>query len=126
MAFSRTIRVLLVDDHDLVALSLSTVFETTEDIAVIGRAVNGVEAIEMTAALAPDVVLMDLLMPVMDGLEATALIRKHYPDVKVIAMSATSLHDDRVAAMQAGAHAYVNKDEGSGSSIFAAIRAVVR
>jgi len=126
MAFSRSIRVLLVDDHELVAISLSVVFEGLDDMMLVGRAANGVEAIELTGALAPDVVLMDLLMPVMDGFEATTLIRKHYPAVKVIAMSATSLRDDRKAALQAGAHGYVSKDDGSGNSIFNAIRAVVR
>jgi NarL family two-component system response regulator LiaR len=125
MAVSRSIRVLLVDDHEVVAISLVALFDTIDDIVLVGRAGNGVEAIEQTTALTPDVVLMDLLMPVMDGFEATTLIRKHFPTVKIIAMSASSLHDDRKAAMQAGAHGYVSKDECSGSMICDAIRAVV-
>ncbi|MEO8612520.1 MAG: response regulator transcription factor [Chloroflexota bacterium] len=125
MLISRIIRVLLVDDHEVVAMSLISLFDLIDDILLVGRASNGVEAIELTTVLSPDVVLMDLLMPFMDGLEATMLIRKHFPYVKVIAMSASSLHDDRKAAMQAGAHGYVSKDECSGSMICDAIRAVI-
>jgi NarL family two-component system response regulator LiaR len=126
MIFSRTIRVLLADEHELVALSLEIAFTVFDDIKLIGRAANGLEAIEMVGRLGPDVVLMDLIMPIMDGFQATVIIRKRYPKVKVIALSASLLMEDTEAAMQAGAHAYLNKNEHSGESIISTIHMVTQ
>lgn len=125
MASSRTIRVLLADEHEMVATSLYMAFEGIMDIDLIGRAANGAQAVQMVEKLQPDVVLMDLSMPVMDGFRATAIIRERFTQVKVVVLSASTLQSDIEAAMQAGAHSYLTK-ENSTESIIAAIRAAVR
>jgi NarL family two-component system response regulator LiaR len=104
------IRVLVVDDHKVVRKGLRIFFSVTEDIEVVAEARNGAEAIEQTAAHHPDVVLMDLKMPVMDGPTAIERIRTRFPTVQVVAL--TSFHDDALAhqALEAGAIGYVFKD----------------
>jgi NarL family two-component system response regulator LiaR len=123
---SRIIRVLLADEHEVVALGLEIAFALLDDMQLIGRASNGAEAIEMVGILQPDVVLMDLMMPVMDGFEATVIICKRYPKVKVIALSASLIFEDRTAALQAGAHTYLNKNEHTSAAIAQAIRSVMQ
>jgi DNA-binding NarL/FixJ family response regulator len=123
---SRIAQVLLADEHEVVALSLEIAFAVLDDIHLIGRARNGAQAVEMVGALKPDVVLMDLVMPVMDGFQATIVIRQRYPIVKVIALSANFFQEDEVAAMQAGAHAYLNKNEHTGDAIVRTIRRVMQ
>lgn len=104
------IRVLVVDDHKVVRKGLRIFFSVTEDVEVVGEATNGAQAIELTATHRPDVVLMDLKMPVMDGPTAIEEIRKRFPEVQVVAL--TSFHDDSLAhqALDAGAIGYVFKD----------------
>lgn len=104
------IRVLLVDDHKVVRKGLRIFFSVTADIEVVGEARNGAEAIEKTAAHQPDVVLMDLKMPVMDGPTAIEQICTRHPEVHIVAL--TSFHDDALAhqALEAGAIGYVLKD----------------
>lgn len=104
------IRVLVVDDHKVVRKGLHTFIAVNDDIELIGEAGNGEEAIEQVAALDPDVVLMDLKMPVMDGPTAIGHIHKQFPDVKIIAL--TSFDDDASAqrALEAGAIGYLFKD----------------
>jgi len=104
------VRVLLVDDHGVVRKGLRIFMSLADDLEVVGEARNGVEAIEQTAACRPDVVLMDLQMPVMDGPTAIEQIRSQHPDVEVVAL--TSFHDESLArrALEAGAIGYVFKD----------------
>lgn len=104
------VRVLLVDDHGVVRKGLRLFLSLTEDLEVVAEAKNGAEAIEQTAALRPDVVLMDLQMPVMDGPTAIEQIRTRHPDVQIVAL--TSFHDESLAkrALEAGAIGYVFKD----------------
>lgn len=104
------ISVLLVDDHNMVRMGLRTYFSTLLDIEVIGEAGTGSEAVRMVSELAPDVVLMDLLMPNMDGVEATRQIKKVSPSTQVIVL--TSYHEDEhiFPAIRAGALSYVLKD----------------
>jgi NarL family two-component system response regulator LiaR len=104
------IRVLLVDDHLLVRMGLKAYFATLPDIQVVGEAGNGEEAVRLAAELAPDVVLMDLLMPGMDGVEATRQLKKTSPRTQVIVV--TSYHEDEhiFPAIRAGALSYVLKD----------------
>jgi DNA-binding NarL/FixJ family response regulator len=124
MTTYRTIRVVIVDEHEMVVTSLKIMFENLSRIEIIGRAVNGAEAIDMAGQLLPDVILMDINMPVMDGLTATRLIRKEYPQIKVVILTASTLEADKQAALEAGAHSYVRK-EGSSLELIEAIRAVV-
>jgi NarL family two-component system response regulator LiaR len=104
------IRVLVVDDHKVVRKGLHTFIAVNDDIELIGEAGNGEEAIEQVAALDPDVVLMDLKMPVMDGPTAIGRIRVDHPDVQVVAL--TSFDDESTAqrALEAGAIGFLFKD----------------
>lgn len=104
------IKLLLVDDHTVVRLGLKSYFATTPDIEVIGEAGNGAEAITRVQQLQPDVVLMDLLMPGMDGVEATRQIKAILPSTEIIVL--TSYHEDEniFPAIRAGALSYLLKD----------------
>jgi NarL family two-component system response regulator LiaR len=104
------IRVILVDDHNLVRMGLKAYFSTLPDIQVAGEASTGEEAVRLAADLAPDVVLMDLIMPGMDGVEATRQVKKVSPHTQVIVV--TSYHEDEhiFPAIRAGALSYVLKD----------------
>jgi NarL family two-component system response regulator LiaR len=104
------IRVILVDDHNIVRLGLKAYFSTLPDIQVVGEAGTGEEAVRLAADLVPDVVLMDLIMPGMDGVEATRQVKKISPRSQVIVV--TSFHEDEhiFPAIRAGALSYVLKD----------------
>lgn len=104
------IRVLVVDDHKVVRMGLRTFISVNEDLEFVGEAGNGEEAIEQCAALHPDVVLMDLKMPVMDGPTAIEHIRARFPEVQIVAL--TSFDDESLAkrALEAGAIGYLFKD----------------
>jgi NarL family two-component system response regulator LiaR len=110
MADEKLIRVLLVDDHAVVRSGLSTFLQAFDDLELVGEARNGAEAVRLCRTLAPDVVLMDLKMPEMDGATATRLIRQDYPDIQVIAL--TSFHEETLVqgALQAGAIGYLLKN----------------
>jgi DNA-binding NarL/FixJ family response regulator len=104
------IRVLLADDHAVVRRGLRGFFELLDDIEIVGEAEDGRRAVELVESLQPDVVLMDLLMPVMDGIAATAEIKERFPDVEVVALT-SFIEEERVtAALEAGATGYLLKD----------------
>lgn len=124
-----TIRVLLVDDHKVVRQGLRLFLEPDDNLEIVGEAADGREAVEQVAELHPDVVLMDLLMPVMDGPGAIREIKARHPEVEVIAL--TSVLEDRLVtgAVQAGAMGYLLKDTESDAlieAIYAAKRGEVR
>lgn len=104
------IKILLVDDHAVVLRGLHFFLATQKDFTIVGEAHNGKEALETVAACQPDVVLMDLVMPEMDGIEATAHIRKHHPAVKVLVLTSFNDQDYVLPALQAGASGYLLKD----------------
>ncbi|HSM56067.1 MAG TPA: response regulator transcription factor [Candidatus Sulfomarinibacteraceae bacterium] len=104
------IKILLVDDHSVVRQGLRMFLALDPELDVVGEAANGVEALRLAGELEPDVVLMDLLMPEMDGITATTAIRRQYPDTEVIALTSV-LEDEKVfAAIRAGAIGYLLKD----------------
>ncbi len=105
-----TIRILLVDDHTVVRQGLRMFLGLDPELEVVGEASDGAEALRVARQLKPDVVLMDLLMPVMDGISATSAIRRELPDTEVVAM--TSVLEDAaiVGAVRAGAIGYLLKD----------------
>lgn len=119
------IRVLLVDDHVVVRRGLRLVFDLEDDLEVVGEAGDGREALVQVATLRPDVVVMDLLMPVMNGVEATRAIRAEHPDVEIVAL--TSVLEDRlvVDVIEAGAAGYLLK-ETRPDELFEAVRAAAR
>ncbi|HEX2739291.1 MAG TPA: response regulator transcription factor [Rubrobacter sp.] len=104
------IRVLITDDHGVVRQGLRMFLSLDPDIEVVGEAENGEEALGMARELHPDVVLMDLLMPVMNGMEATKAIRSEMPDVEVIALTSVLEDVSVTGAMRAGAMGYLLKD----------------
>ncbi len=118
-----TIRVLVVDDQAIVRDGLVTVLSLVDDLEVVGQASDGAEAIDQVARHAPDVVLMDLRMPGVDGPAATARITAEHPGVAVLVL--TTFADDAsiLTALQAGARGYLTKDAGR-AEIATAIRAV--
>jgi len=87
MNASQKIRVMLVDDHNVVRSGLATFLRAYEDLELVGEARNGVDAVNLCHRNKPDVILMDLMMPEMDGIAATRAILDDYPDVKIIAMT---------------------------------------
>ena len=104
------IRILIVDDHGVVRQGLRMYLSLDPELEVVGEATNGAEALRLAHELKPDVVLMDLLMPVMDGIAATGAIRRELPEVEVIALTSV-LEDSAVyGAMRAGAIGYLLKD----------------
>lgn len=119
---AEAIKVLLVDDHAMVRRGLGAFLSVYPDLELVGEAESGAEAIEQCARLRPDVVLMDLMMPEMDGATATAEVRRQFPQTKVIAL--TSFRDDELVqrVIQAGAIGYLLKNV-SGGDLAHAIRA---
>ena len=104
------INVLIVDDHPLMRDALRDAVETEDALQVIGEAINGSQAVQMAADLKPDVILMDLYMPVMDGIEATREILRTNPDAKVLIITSSGEDKKVSAAVRAGAMGYLLKD----------------
>ena len=120
---SDRIRLLIVDDHALVRRGLAAIINMEEDTAVIGEAADGKEAIHMWRELRPDVVLMDLRMPIMDGVAAIRGIRAEDPDAGIIVLTTYDHDEDIYAGLRAGAKAYLLKD-AQPEELFRCIRAV--
>ena len=114
-------RVVLVDDHRLMREGLQALLEEQADIEVVGQAGNGAEAVQMAETLRPDVMVMDVLMPVMDGVEATRQIRATCPEVRIIGLSMFDEADMARKMLQAGAATYLPK-AGPATELLAAIR----
>jgi len=105
-----TIRILLVDDHSVVRQGLRMFLSLDPDLEVAGEAANGAEGIEQVRNLKPDVVLMDLLMPVMDGITVIQHLRREFPNVEIIALTSVLEDEKVVGAVRAGAIGYLLKD----------------
>ena len=122
MNSSPPIRVVLVDDHLMVRRGLATFLKVFDDLELAGEAANGMEAVQLCTRLQPDVVLMDMVMPEMDGATATHMIRQQCPEVQVLVL--TSFKEDKLVqnALQAGAIGYLLKDV-SADELAQAIRA---
>ena len=105
-----TVRILVTDDHSVVRQGLRMFLELDDDLEVVGEAANGAEAVDMVRDLQPDVVLMDLLMPVMDGITAISTIRREMPGVEVVALTSVLEDASVVGAVRAGAIGYLLKD----------------
>jgi NarL family two-component system response regulator LiaR len=119
------IKVLIVDDHQVVRQGLRTFLELQEDVLVVGEAEDGETAVEMVRQLNPNVVLMDLVMPRLDGISATRQVKSLGTEVKVIALTSFTEDDKVFPAIQAGASSYLLKDV-SPDDLVEAIRAVHR
>jgi DNA-binding NarL/FixJ family response regulator len=117
-------RVLLADDHNAVRRALAVLLEEEADIEVVGEAVNGQMAVDLTRQLSPDVVLMDVNMPILNGIQAMRIIRAVSPTVRVIALSGSDTVERRSEILAAGAVWYIRKTEVE--VLLAAIRACQR
>ncbi len=118
-----SIKVLLVEDHTMVRLGLSLVFENSKEINLIGEAENGKKGVELALKLNPDVILMDIGLPEMDGIQATSLIKKSNPNIKVLIFTSRESEDDVFDSLSAGADGYIMKGANEGQ-IISAIKAV--
>ena len=118
-----TTRVLLVDDQELMRMGFRMVTDTQQDLLVVGEASNGIEAVEATRRLKPDVVLMDVRMPEMDGVRATQLIVESESSARIIILTTFDLDEYVYAALRAGASGFLLKDAPPGD-LLSAIRAV--
>lgn len=119
------IRLVIVDDHPVVRGGLRDTFADAEDIVVVGEAADGAEGIARAEAMAADVVLMDLRMPGMDGVSATAALREHLPDVRVLVLTTFDSESDVLPAIEAGATGYLPKD-ALPEELMRAVRAAAR
>lgn len=119
------IRILIADDHRIVREGLRLILETADDFLLVGEAANGAEAVQLAAECHPEVVLMDLRMPVMDGLSAIEALRRDQPDLAVVILTTYNEDDLILRGLRAGARGYLLKDTDR-ATLFDTIRAAAR
>ena len=117
------IRVMLVDDHPVVTTGLRGILEQSRDVEVVGEACDGVEAVEVAQRLEPDVIVMDVMMPRLDGIEACRAIMEKLPETQVLMLTASTEKDAVIEAVAAGATGYLPKYSG-GEQLEEAVRAI--
>ena len=120
------VRVVIADDQRLFAEALEAILSTDGRISVVGRAADGRAAVDLAQEESPDVVLMDIAMPVMDGIEATEAIREQVPETRVIVLTGSEAPHDVSRARAAGAAGYVTKDQIAGDLVRAILDAAGR
>jgi DNA-binding NarL/FixJ family response regulator len=121
---TETIRILIADDHPVVRDGLSAILETQPDFAVIGEASDGKQAVDLVLSLLPDVVLLDLDMPILDGVGALTEIMKQRPETKVIVFTVFDSDERILSAVKGGARGYLLKGDAPREEIFKAVRTV--
>jgi DNA-binding NarL/FixJ family response regulator len=126
VAGNHQVRVLIADDQRLFAEALEAILTTDGRIAVIGRAANGEEAVALACDDRPDVVLMDIAMPVLDGIAATEVIAAEAPETRVVVLTGSDAPEDITRARAAGAAGYVTKDQIAGDLVRAILDAAGR
>jgi two-component system response regulator NreC len=119
----KKIRILLADDHSVVRSGLRSIFKTNKDFNVIGEAANGVDALRLASRLKPDIVILDVSMPKMNGIEAARAIKEKLPETKILILTVQEKEEYVYEMIRAGASGYVLKDAEK-SEIFKAVRAV--
>ncbi|CEL90977.1 DNA-binding response regulator [Streptococcus sanguinis SK1087] len=118
-------KILLVDDHQMVRLGLKSYLELQEDIAEVSEAVNGKEGVEQALASRPDVIIMDIVMPEMNGIEATLAILKEWPEAKILILTSYLDNEKIYPVLDAGAHGYMLKTS-SAEEILRAVKKVAK
>ena len=121
MTETERIRIMLVDEHAVVRSGLGAVLMSYDDMVLAGEAANGEEAVKMCPQIKPDIILMDLMMPVMDGVTATRIIHERYPEIRIIALTSFNEQELIEGALKAGAMSYLLKTV-SAAELVAAIR----
>ncbi|MBN1766068.1 MAG: response regulator transcription factor [Sedimentisphaerales bacterium] len=119
-----SVKILIADDHKIMREGLSSLIRKQSDMEVIGEAQDGQQAVDLTGALAPDVVIMDISMPGLDGIEATRRIKKNNPDIKIVVLSMYSNKRFLIDILQAGASSYLLKEQAF-KELILAIHAVL-
>ena len=122
---SDPIRILLVDDQPLFRRAIATLIEEQPEFSVVGEAADGLEAIEKARALAPDLIVMDIEMPVMNGVEAVRILRDQLPAIKIVVLTVSESEDYLLDAVRFGAHGYLLKDLRP-EQLYELLRAVMR
>jgi len=125
MTEKKIIKVVVADDHPLVRHGIKTVFEAYDDIEVVAEAENGKEAIEICEKYKPDIVIMDMVMPILDGAEATSQLINKFPDIKVIALTSFNDKDLIKKSLKAGAISFILKNI-TGAKLVKTIRDVYK
>jgi DNA-binding NarL/FixJ family response regulator len=123
---AKTIRVLIADDHRLFAQALEAILATDDRIEIAGHARDGREAVELARSLQPNVILMDIAMPAMDGFQATRVIRKDDPAACILMLTGSNSRTDVDRARKAGAAGYVTKDRIAAELIDAIVEVAAR
>src|SRR5579862_133038 len=118
-------KILLADDHNVLRKGLRRILEEQPDLEVVAEAADGRQAVTMANTLRPDVVVMDIAMPLMNGLEATRQIRRRHPDMNVLILSMYSDENYVVQVLQAGARGYLLKDSAE-EDLITAVRTVAK
>ena len=119
----KKLRVLLVDDHEIIRRGLAGLLKAEPDLEIAGEAGSGESAVDLARNTRPDVVLMDVCMPGMDGIQATKIIHQELPEIRVIALSMMTEAEKADAMQEAGAVSYLTKSESSPETMISAIRA---
>ena len=119
------VKILIADDHAVVRDGLKMILESHKDMVVVGTAVNGTDAVEQAVALRPDVILMDIAIPELNGIEALRIIVERVPSARVIILSMHNTNEHVFRALQAGARGYIVK-ESAGSHVVKAIHTVMK
>ena len=118
-------KILLVDDHEMVRLGLKSYFDLQDDVEVVGEAANGSQGIDLALELRPDVIVMDIVMPEMNGIEATLAILKEWPEAKILILTSYLDNEKIYPVLDAGAHGYVLKTS-SAEEILRAVKKVAK
>ena len=125
MSTGERIKVMIVDDHSIVRIGLKQVLELSGEFEVVGQAANGEEAVRVAAEVSPDVVVMDVMMPKKDGVEACREIMGSAPDVRVVMLTASTAEDAVIEAVAAGASGYLQKETDM-EQLLSALRSAVQ
>ena len=116
-------KILLVDDHEMVRLGLKSYFDLQDDVEVVGEASNGSQGIELSLALRPDVIVMDIVMPEMNGIDATLVILKEWPEAKILIVTSYLDNEKIMPVLNAGARGYMLKTS-SADELFISLKTV--
>jgi DNA-binding NarL/FixJ family response regulator len=121
----KNIKILIVDDHEIFRRGLRALLEPSSEWQICGEAVDGIDAVEKCTSLHPDIVILDITMPRLNGLEAARLIKKQNPQIRIVIITQHDSPQVQAAALEAGAQAFVTKSS-VGNELVAALRLIIK